>query len=127
MNLNTKSWNWEAIGSIAEMFAAIATVITVFIALYTIIQTNKEAADARKDAEETRRQQLAIFQGTETNQTTRFQGIVMSTCMQEYFTVRSETIQNLRQSTSPVEEQEVQDLYSERMYGLEFEEYHLFR
>jgi hypothetical protein len=105
---NKKSW-WEALGATAAVIAALASVGSVYYAYQTVKEANE-------DAEQTRLQQ-----------TTRFQGIVMSTCIQEYFQIRRETVGDLRQFTDPTEKQKVEDLYSERMYGLHFEEYNLFR
>ncbi len=119
MNLfaKIKSWNWGAIEAIAGVVAALAMLATVYYAARTITAASDAAAEARQDTETNRVQQI-----------TRFQGLVMSDCMQEYFEIRRETANDWRSaSTSSDEKQAVQDLYSERMYGLYFEEYHLFR
>ena len=123
----SKERNWEAIGAIAEVIAATAMIATVFYAYKTVTEANEDAASARQDAETNRVQQAKLSKDTETNQLTRFQGLVMSQCIQEYFGIRSEAAKNWRQSTNSDDQQEVQELYSERMYGLHFEEYHLFR
>ena len=106
---NNKSW-WEAVGAIGAVIAALASVGSVYYAYQTVREADDDARDARK-------QQQAMFQGN-----------VMSDCMQQYFAIRSDAANNWNpQSTNTVEQQKVQDLYSERMYGLHFKEYHLFR
>jgi hypothetical protein len=102
--------NWEAMGAVAELLAVILTIASVYFAWQTI----KEASD---DAKISRDQQSVQFQGT-----------VMSACMQEYFAIRNETAKDWRAPAAGHDKkQEIQDLYSERMYGLHFEQYHLFR
>ena len=58
------------------------------------------------------------------------QGTAMSACMQEYFAIRNDAAKEWRELPEGATDQNkdvVADHYAERMYGLHFEEYHLFR
>ena len=93
----TSLFSWDALTALATFFTAV-------IALWTIKSANK-------DSEATREQQKIRFQST-----------VMSACMQEYFKIRRDASDDLVSRPT-----EAQDRYSERVYGLHFEQYHLFR
>jgi len=86
---------WIAIAAIA---AAIATGVAALTAW-----------EAKRDADENRKQMLRISQG-----------IVMSSCMTEYFTIRRDVLQQ-------GENDKARDIYSEQMFGLHFKEYHLYQ
>ncbi len=118
--------HWDAIEAIASTVAAVATVATVYFAYITIKAGNDAADQARQDADTNRAQQKALSDQAEANQLTRAQGLVMSDCTKEYFAIRSDTAKAWA-SIDSGKKQLIQDLYSERMYGLHFEEYHLFR
>ena len=105
--LKVKAWlksiPWEG-------WTAFGTLLTALIALGTVIESTSDSK-ASRDAT-----------------ATRYQGVVMISCEQEYFGIR----QDAANKWNPPPKDEVmrltvKDLYSERMYGLHFEEYHLFR
>src|SRR5438270_9267795 len=94
---------WIAIAAIA---AAIATGVAALTAW-----------EAKSDADENRKQILAISQG-----------IVMSSCMSEYFTIRHDAMKDWKpESGAPRENEKARDIYSEQMFGLHFKEYHLYQ
>ncbi|HLX71772.1 MAG TPA: hypothetical protein VKV04_19330 [Verrucomicrobiae bacterium] len=131
------SSNWEAIGAAAEAISAVATIVTVVIAIITIKQASSDAAEARLDAKASRDRQSADAEATRRDaqaardqQSTMFQGSVMSACMQEFFGIRNAAAKEWRalpSSAADSDKQTVADHYSERTYGLHFEQYHLFR
>jgi hypothetical protein len=94
-----ESWNWQAIGAIASAVAAGVALTTVFL--------------SNCNAKKTRLQEKARFQST-----------VMSECMKEYFEIRRDARNNWNPQNP---EKKVIELYSERVYGLHFEQYHLFQ
>lgn len=103
---------WSFISTHADLTTALATLATAVIALLAILFAGNDAREGRK-------QQSRIFQGT-----------VMSACMQEYFSIRNEAAKDLRglsAHASQADKEAVYKRYSERVYGLHFEQYHLFR
>jgi hypothetical protein len=96
-----RSWEtfWLALAALGAMIAA-------GIACWTTL-------DAKKNAEENLAQQLAISQGN-----------VMSTLMDEYFTIRRDATKDWRPE-SP--DERIKQIYGERVYGLYLKEYHLYQ
>jgi hypothetical protein len=88
------------------IITATTTALAALFAFFTIVVMQISAKEAET-------QQLNITRST-----------VMSQCMAEYFTIRRETADKFQ--TNSTNSGTVQEIYSERMYGLHFEEYHLF-
>lgn len=111
----------EIVSAWATLATAIITFATVVVAVLAIWGSSKDAKKARdeqsKQAKDDREQQKTIFQAN-----------VMSACMQEFFAIRQDAAQEWRdKNATPADKNMAAEHYSERSYGLHFEQYHLFR
>lgn len=109
------SVDWQIVESASTLVAAVASGLSVLFAWLTIREANSDA-----------RQTELHQKQAERNQQNRFQSSVMSACMQEYFMIRRDAAKGWKSTIDAVKE-EARDVYGERMYGLHFEQYHLFR
>src|SRR5579872_4266208 len=111
----------EIVSAWATLAAAIIAFLTVVVAVVAMWGSGKDAKKARdeqsKQAKDDREQQKTIFQAN-----------VMSACMQEYFAIRKDASREwCDKNATPQDKNMAAEQYSERSYGLHFEQYHLFR
>ena len=111
----------EIVSAWATLATAIITFLTVVVAVLAMWGSSKDAKKARdeqsRQAKHDREQQKKIFQAN-----------VMSACMQEFFAIRKDASQAWRDKNATSEDKSMAaEHYSERSYGLHFEQYHLFR
>lgn len=102
-----RKWSWEVFWIAV---AAIAAAAAAGIACWTTL-------DAQNNAAENLKQQRTMAQGT-----------VMSTCMDEYFTIRRDATEHWRPEVADTADgKRAEAMYSARVYGLHFKEYHLYQ
>jgi hypothetical protein len=110
-------WKWKP-----DTWVAVFTLIISVVALWFSGHTFKVT---EKESQEYQRQQMELTRTAQLQQKLVTQGNVMSQCIDEYNHIIHDTIMNWPQ-TNTTRAESIRKEYSDRLYALHFQEYHLF-